>query len=52
MRRSEWLTRGYQIFASLNYRVNILGFLYGDDVAAEHTGNFGLLDQVSDATNR
>jgi acetylcholinesterase len=36
-----------QIFASLNYRVSVFGFLYGDEVAAEKTGNFGLLDQVS-----
>jgi hypothetical protein len=35
-----------QIFASLNYRVLAFGFLYGNEVAAEKTGNFGLLDQV------
>jgi acetylcholinesterase len=35
-----------KIFASLNYRVNIFGFIQSKEVAAEGSGNFGLLDQV------
>ena len=34
-----------QIFASFNYRVTVFGFLYGQEIADEQSGNFGLLDQ-------
>lgn len=41
------LTVFMQIFASLNYRVNVFGFMYSSEVQAEGGGNYGLLDQVS-----
>jgi hypothetical protein len=36
-----------QIFASMNYRIASLGFMWSKELAAEGIGNFGLLDQVA-----